>query len=61
MTFQVSDDKGCNFLELLDDENNLLEPIYSKGETWLKYFGHSNLVYARAIRAIINYTLISKY
>ena len=24
MTFQVSDDKDCNFLELLDNENNPL-------------------------------------
>jgi len=61
MTFQASDDKGRNFLELLDDENNLLEPTYSKGGTWLKYFGYSNLLCARAIRAIINYTLISEY
>ena len=61
MTFQVSDDKGCNFLELLDNENNLLEPIYSKDGTWLKYFGHSNSLCSRATRAIINHAPISEY
>ena len=30
MTFQVLNNKGQNFLELVDDENNLLEPTYSK-------------------------------
>jgi len=33
MTFQVLDDKGHNFLELLDNENNLLKLIYFKGRT----------------------------
>ena len=61
MTFQASDNKGHNFLELLDNENNLLKLIYSKDGTWLKYFGYSNLLCARATRAIINYTPISKY
>ena len=30
MTFQASDDKGCLFLELVDDENNPLEASYAK-------------------------------
>jgi len=61
ITFQVSNNKGCNFLELLDNENNLLKLTYSKDGTWLKYFVYSNLLYARATRAIINYVPIDKY
>jgi len=33
MIFQASDDKGRNFLDLVDDENNSLELSYSKGST----------------------------
>ena len=29
----MSDLKGRNFLELVDSDNNILEPIYSKGGT----------------------------
>jgi len=61
MTFQVLEGKGHNFLDLLDDNNNPLEPTYSKGRTWLKYFGHSNLLCARASRAIVNHAPICKY
>ena len=61
MTFQASDNKGHKFLELLDDEDKLLEPTYFKGRMWLKYFGHSNLLYTRASRAIINHAPIKKY
>ena len=61
MTFQVSDKKGYHFLELLDDDNKLLELTYSKGGTWLKYFGHSNSLCARASRAILNHAPIGKY
>jgi len=61
MTFQASEDKGCNFLDLLDDNNNPLEPTYSKGKTWLKYFGHSNLLCARASRANVNHAPIGEY
>ena len=31
MTFQASDGKGKNFLELLDDDLNIVEPSYIKG------------------------------
>ena len=44
MTFQVSDMKGRHFLELIDSNNNILEPSYSKGSTWLKHFGYSNML-----------------
>ena len=61
MTFQASEDKGHNFLDLLDDNNNSLEPTYSKDRTWLKYFGHSNLLCVRALRAIVNHAPIGEY
>ena len=61
MTFQASDDKGCLFLELVDNENNPLEASYTKDRTWLKYFSHSNPLCARVLRAIVNHTLIGEY
>jgi len=61
MTFQASDEKGNHFLELLDDNNNPLEPTYSKGRTWLKCFGHSNSLCVRATRAIVNHASIGEY
>ena len=61
MTFQASDDKGVHFLELLDDNLNIIEPTYRKGGSWLKYFGHSNLLCARATRAIVNHAPIGEY
>jgi len=33
----VSDNKGHLFLELVDDENNFLEPSYAKDGMWLRY------------------------
>ena len=61
MTFQVSDLKGSNFLDLIDSNDNILEPIYSKGSTWLQHFDHSNMLYARAIRVIMNHAPIGEY
>ena len=61
MTFQVSDLKGRNFLELVDNDNKLLEPTYCKGSSWLQVFGHSNLLCARAMRAITNHAPIGEY
>ena len=45
MTFQVSDSKGNQFLDLLDDDDNIIKPSYIKGGSWLKVFGHSNSLY----------------
>ena len=42
MTFQASDGKGKNFLELLNDDLNVVEPSYIKGGPWLQLVGHSN-------------------
>ena len=59
--FQASDNKERNFLELLDDDLNIIEPSYSKGRSWLKLFGYLNSLCARAMRAIVNHTPISEY
>ena len=59
--FQASDNKGRNFIELLDDNLNIIEPSYSKGGSWLKFFGHSNSLCARAMRAIVNHAPIGEY
>jgi len=59
--FQASDTKGRNFLELLNNDSNIIELTYSKEGLWLKYFSHSNLLYTKASRVIINYTLIEEY
>ena len=61
MTFQASDGKGKNFLELLDDDLNVIEPSYTKGGPWLQLVGHSNSLCARASRAITNHAPIGEY
>jgi len=61
MTFQALDLKEHQFLELCDEDKNPLEPSYSKGSTWLKYFGHLNSLCARATRAIVNHAPIGEY
>ena len=63
MTFQVSNQKGWQFLDLINDDDNLIEfeSSYINGGFWLKFIGHSNLLYARVTRAIINHTPIGKY
>jgi len=61
MTFQVSDLKGKNFLELLDNNLKPIELLAIKGSPWLQYFGHSNSLYTRATRAIVNHAPICEY
>ena len=61
MTFQASEGKDKNFLELLDDDLNVVEPSYAKGSLWLQLFGHSNSLCTRATRAITNHVLIGEY
>ena len=61
MTFQASNFKGNQFLDLLDDDNNIIEPSYIKGGPWLKVFGHSNSLCAHATRAITNHAPIGEY
>ena len=48
MQFQASDGKGNNFMDLLDDDSNVIEPSYIKRGPWLQVFGHSNSLCARA-------------
>ena len=59
--FQALDNKERNFLDLLDNNLNIIKPIYSKDRLWLKHFSHSNLLCTRAMRAIVNHTPIDKY
>ena len=61
MMFQASDLKGNQFLDLLDDNNNIIEPSYIKGGLWLKTFGHSNSLCVCATRAITNHAPIGEY
>ena len=61
MMFQASDGKGNQFLDLLDDDCNPIELLYIKGGPWLQSFSHSNLLCARATRAITNHVPIGEY
>jgi len=61
MTFQASDEKGHQFLELFNNDNKPLELTYSKDGSWLKYFRHSTLLCVRVTRAIVNHAPIGKY
>jgi len=61
MMFQASNLKGNQFLDLLDNDNNIIEPSYIKGGSWLKMFGHSNSLYAHATRSITSHTSIGEY
>jgi len=53
--------KGKHFLDLVNNDNNTIEPSYIKEGSWLKYFGHSNSLCTRASRAITNHALIDEY
>jgi len=44
MTFQAFDSKGNQFLDLLDNNDNIIELSYIKEGPWLKVFGHSNFL-----------------
>ena len=61
MTFQASNFKGNHFLDLLDDNNNIIKLTYVKGGLWLKMIGHSNSLCVHATRTITNYAPIGKY
>ena len=61
MTFQASDRKGRNFLELLDDDSNPIEPHFKKGGPWLQAFRCSNSLCTRTVRAITNHAPIGEY
>ena len=61
ITFQVSDLKGKQFLDLLDGGNNIIEPSYIKRGSWLKSFSYSNSLCMHATRAITNHAPIGEY
>jgi len=61
ITFQASNLEGNQFLDLLDNDNNIIELSYVKGGSWLKMFGHSISLCVCATRAITNHTPIGKY
>ena len=61
MTFQASNGKGRQFLDLVDDDLNIIEPAYTKGGPWLQVFGYSNSLCACATRAITNHSPIGEY
>ena len=61
MLFQVSDSKGKNFLDLLNDNLNPLESLSIKEGPWLQWFTHSNSLCARSSRAITNHAPIEEY
>ena len=61
MTFQASNMKSKQFLNLVDSDNNLLEPSYIKGSPWLQNFEHSNSLCTRASRVITNHVPTGKY
>jgi len=61
MIFQAFNLKGNQFLDLLDNDNNIIKPSYAKGRLWLKAIGYSNSLYVWATRAITNHTSTGKY
>jgi len=61
MTFQSSNLKGNQFLDLVDNDNNIIKPTYVKEGSWLKVFGHSNSLCAHATRAITNHAPIGEF
>jgi len=61
MTFQALDLKEKLFLDLLNNNNNIIEPFYTKGGSWLKVFRHSNSLCACALWAITNHAPIGEY
>ena len=61
MYFQASDYKKRIFLNLNNDNNQSIHPIYSKGSTWLKHFGLSNSLCAHITRLITKHAPIGEY
>jgi len=61
MTFQASDLKGNQLLNLVDSNNKPLELLHIKDSLWLQNFSYSNSLCTRATRAIINYAPTDEY
>ena len=58
MTFQALNLKEKQFLDLLNDDNNIIKPSYIKEGSWLKVFSHSNSL---CMCAITNHAPIGEY
>ena len=61
MIFQAFETRDRHFLDFLNDDLHSIESLYTKGDLQVKYFRHSNSLYVRATRAIINHTSIGEY
>ena len=61
ITFQASDGKERHFLDLVDENFEIIEPSYTKGGPWLQSFRHSNSLCAQATRAFTDHAPIGKY
>ena len=61
MTFQASDYKEKNFLDLNNNDNLPTRLTYSKDGAWPKHIRYSNTSYMHTTREITNHASISKY
>ena len=59
MNFQALDLKGKNFLKLLNNDLNLLEPSTIKSRPWLQYFGHSNSLCTKLLVIFFNFSYLT--
>ena len=57
----MSDRRGRQFIDLVDDNLNVIEPSYTKEGPWLQFFEHSNLLCTCTTKAITNHAPIGKY
>jgi len=61
MFFQASDWQGRSFMDLKDGDNEDILPMYTKGSSWLKICGCSNILTACLTRLITNHAPIGEY
>ena len=61
MMFQALDLKEKQFLDLLNNNNNIIKPSYVKEGSWLKTFSYLNFLCTHTTRAINNHTPIGEY
>ena len=59
--FQASNLKGNQFLDLLNNNNNIIKLSYAKRGLWFKAIGHLNSLYVQATRAITKHAPAGKY
>ena len=61
MTFQASNSKERDFLNLLNNDLDSIEPLCFKDGLWLLQFSYSNSLYAQASRAVTNHAPTGEY